>query len=778
MARVLALIATMLWLAVPAAAQIRTQLVATGFSEPVEVVQDPTQSNVLFVVQQGGRIRPVVDGVIAADFLNLTGIVLNSGEQGLLGLAFAPDYATSRRFFVNFVNTNGDTVIARFLRSATNPLEADPSSRFDLVWPDGNAFITQPFANHNGGHLEFGPDGFLYIGMGDGGSGGDPFNHAQNPQSLLGKFLRIDVAVAANHPAGYVVPAGNPFVGVTGILPEIWSFGLRNPWRWSFDPPSRGGTGALVIGDVGQNAWEEIDYEPPATGGRNYGWRNREGAHDFNGSVAPFSLPLIEPIHEYSHAVGSSVTGGQVYRGMELGLQFAGRYFFADFISSRVFSVELTINPTTGEATAGTLLEHTSQLGTAAQNVSSFGVDAQGELLIVSYTGSVHRIIPSGIRNGTFTAGLQGWLTWATPAPAFFVGGVSGGVAQFFRQAAPAGTANQAVLFQPTGLSTPALTPIAARADFGNSSTVRKRLSIVLHDLDFSDLAVCTFWLAPGTPLRTYEMYARTTRPWSNLTMSFYAATEGSDGGFYQIDNVVLELNTTASSPRTECVDPTSPSAIPAADGPNLIANGSFDTDTAAWFQYGQIEAAISAGVLQASRPPGDPAGVIVQATGTSLPAGAVVTATFDLGNASSDRRRVTVLLHDLDFSDLAACTFWLPPGQPLETYTMRAFATRPWARTTISFYPVTIDLASWMRLDNVTLRQTPSLAIAGTECLEPGSFGPIAGASAMLAPPCASTDHLPSSSCSWLPRRRSSGHSRRQSHRLRRRTSTRSPRC
>jgi hypothetical protein len=398
--------------------------------------------------------------------------------------------------------------------------------------------------------------------------------------------------------------------------------------------------------------------------------------------------------------------------------------------------------------------------------------------LIVSYAGSVYRLLRGALANGNFTAGLQGWLTWATPNPGFFIGGVTAGVAEFYRQPAPAGTANQAVLFQPLGVAVPALTPLSARADLGNSSSVRKRLSIVLHDLDFSDLAVCTFWLAPGSPLRTYEVHARTTRPWANVTMSFYAATEGNDGGFYRIDNVSLDINSSASTTRTECVDPTAPDAMPIMDSPDLVINGRFDTDVESWFQYGQIDAVITDGVLQAARPPGEPAGAILQATATSLPAGAVVTATFELGNNSPSRKRVTVLLHDLDFSDLAACTFWLPAGQALKSYTMRAFSTRPWTRTTISVYPVTVDLSPWLLLDNVTLRHTPSQSIAGTECLEPGSSGLVTGGSAMLAPPCASSDFSPSASCSWLPRRRSSGPSRLRGRRSRRQTSTRSPRC
>jgi glucose/arabinose dehydrogenase len=376
-----------------AAAQLRAEPVASGFTQPVAFVQDPSDPTVQVVVQQDGRIRVLKDGLLqAADYLDLHAVVLNSGEQGLLGFAFAPNYASSGRVFVNFINLSGHTVVARFVRSAANPLRADPATRFDFLWPGGQRFIAQPFANHNGGNLAFGPDGFLYIGMGDGGAGDDPFHHAQNPQSLLGKMLRIDVSVPDADVEGYNVPATNPFAGAAGVLPEIWSFGLRNPWRWSFDNPARGGTGALVIGDVGQGAWEEVDYEPPGRGGRNYGWRNREGAHNHVTSLPAFFQPLTDPVHEYNHSQGSSITGGFVYRGSALGLSFRGRYFFADFVASRVWSIRLTVNASTGEATAGDLIEHTSELGTAARNVASFGEDTSGELYIVSYAGAVSRL--------------------------------------------------------------------------------------------------------------------------------------------------------------------------------------------------------------------------------------------------------------------------------------------------------------------------------------------------------------------------------------------------
>jgi glucose/arabinose dehydrogenase len=309
--------AAALWLVISSRAggqsPLRLRVHATGFTSPTAFVQDPLDSAVQFVLEQAGRIRVVRSGtVLAADFLDLRPAISSGGERGLLGLAFPPDAATSRRFFVNFTNPAGHTVVARFRRSA-DPAIADAASRFDLRWgPSQRPFIDQPFANHNGGHLAFGPDGYLYVGLGDGGSGDDPAHRAQNPATYLGKMLRIDVDVPDGDGAGYRVPPDNPFLraGPAGTLPEIWSFGLRNPWRYSFDDPARGGTGALVIADVGQDRWEEVDYEPPNRGGRNYGWRNREGAHDNVTSLPPAFLPLTEPIHEYSHTAGQSITGG------------------------------------------------------------------------------------------------------------------------------------------------------------------------------------------------------------------------------------------------------------------------------------------------------------------------------------------------------------------------------------------------------------------------------------------------------------------------------------
>ena len=373
-------------------AQLLSQTFVSGLDDPVAFVQDPTDRAVQFIVQQGGRIRVAREGALqSTDFLNLTSSVTSGGERGLLGLAFAPDYASSGRFFVNFTNTSGHTVIARFRRSA-NPLVADAGSRFDLRLGGFQRFISQPFSNHNGGHLAFGPDGYLYIGLGDGGSANDPDHRAQNPNELLGKMLRIDINVPDNDAAGYRIPPDNPFVG-RGAREEIWAFGLRNPWRYSFDDVARGGTGGLIIGDVGQNRWEEIDYEPRGQGGRNYGWRNREGAHD-NVVSRPLAFqPAVEPILEYGRNEGGSITGGYVYRGVRLGPTYRGRYFFGDFVSGRVWSVAISLSAN-GDAAASDRREHTAELGgrTILGSVSSFGVDGDGELYVVNYAGAIVRI--------------------------------------------------------------------------------------------------------------------------------------------------------------------------------------------------------------------------------------------------------------------------------------------------------------------------------------------------------------------------------------------------
>jgi glucose/arabinose dehydrogenase len=372
-----------------ARAQLKTEVRVSGLSRPVAFIQDPSAPTRQYVVEQDGWIKVVENGTLQpTPFLDLTAEVSTGGERGLLGLAFAPDYGTSGRFWVNFTNRNGHTVIARFRRSTIEALRADPASRFDLMWPDGRRFIFQPFSNHNGGTLLFGTDGYLYIGMGDGGSGNDPDHLAQRPESLLGKMLRIDVNVSDADREGYDVPADNPFLDGQPVsaMGEIWAFGLRNPWKFSIDSRALGGTGALLIADVGQSGWEEINYEPEGRGGRNYGWRNREGAHEHRTSRPPAFQPLTDPIAEYPRSEGHAVTGGFVYRGRTLSREFVGRYFFADFSFGRVWSVALATRGD-GESSAFDMREHTAELGGQATvgMISSFGVDAAGELYIVSW---------------------------------------------------------------------------------------------------------------------------------------------------------------------------------------------------------------------------------------------------------------------------------------------------------------------------------------------------------------------------------------------------------
>ena len=420
---------------VPAAvdAQIRTQQVVSGLSQPLAFIPDPALPNVFYIVQQGGLVRALVNGALQAEpFVDLRGAVSAGGERGLLGMAFAPDSGSGRVFF-NFTNTNGDTVIARFQRLAGTP-RVEPGSRFDLRWPTGERVIRQPYANHNGGYLAFGPDGYLYVGLGDGGSGNDPQNHAQNPGSLLGKMLRLDINVPNGDPTGYRVPGDNPFLDGSPVaaLGEIWDFGFRNPWRYSFDDFGPGATGALIIGDVGQSAREEINYEPRGAGARNYGWRLREGRIATPGvpsTPGPAFGPLTDPIFDYQRTEGQAVTGGFVYRGAALGAAYQGRYFFADFEFSRVWSLGLAINPVTGDASVANILEHTAELGGSLGGIASFGRDLQGELYLLTFSGRVLKIVPavsgtapnppqnlqSAVSGSTVTVG---WTPPATgPAP-------------------------------------------------------------------------------------------------------------------------------------------------------------------------------------------------------------------------------------------------------------------------------------------------------------------------------------------------------------------------
>jgi glucose/arabinose dehydrogenase len=307
------------------------------FADPIGVTNAGDGSNRLFVVERAGTIRVVKNGqLLVTPFLNISSLIncTDCGERGLLGLAFHPDYENNGDFFVFYTRTGGDLVVARYEVSA-NPDVANAGSAAILL------VVDHPRTNHNGGQLAFGPDGYLYIGTGDGGGGGDPDENGQNINTLLGKILRIDVDGADAYPSdpdrNYAIPANNPFAGATPGADEVWAYGLRNPWRFSFDRQ----TGDLYIGDVGQVTWEEIDFQPAASGGgENYGWDCREGAHNYtdgNGDLnAGCPVASVDPILEYSHSLGCSVTGGFVYRGGVPSF-LSGEYLYGDFCTGRIW---------------------------------------------------------------------------------------------------------------------------------------------------------------------------------------------------------------------------------------------------------------------------------------------------------------------------------------------------------------------------------------------------------------------------------------------------------
>jgi glucose/arabinose dehydrogenase len=402
-ARILGLAAAALVAAAPpvfAQTPLTTELVVNGLQLPVVVTHAPLDFTRLFVVEQPGRVR-IVDltqtppALLPAPLLDIDPIVAPSGgEQGLLGLAFHPRYAENGFFFVKYSNNAGDNVIARFHVPPETPDTADPASQAVLLT------IDQPQSNHNGGWIAFGPrDGYLYVATGDGGGSGDtgtghslPFGNAQDlTDNLLGKLLRLDVD--ATDQGNYGIPPSNPFVGISGD-DEIWAWGLRNPWRNAFDPA----TGDLYIADVGQGAWEEVNFQPAASpGGENWGWRCREGAHPFDAGCSA-TPGLIDPVHEYDHSVGRSITGGEVYRGCAIP-DLRGAYFFADYITSRIWSFEIS------GGTVTNLIERTAELDPAGAlaiaNPSSFGTDAYREIYIADRPGGeIFRIVATGGSSG------------------------------------------------------------------------------------------------------------------------------------------------------------------------------------------------------------------------------------------------------------------------------------------------------------------------------------------------------------------------------------------
>jgi cysteine-rich repeat protein len=378
-----------------AGTRVATERVASGLENPLHITAPALDPNRVFVVEQRGRVRIIENGVLLPGaFLSIEGRVSCCDERGLLSIAFHPDFEVNGRLFANYTDNDGTTVIARY-HVTEDPNRIDPETETRLLT------IGQPFANHNGGQIAFGPDGYLYVGMGDGGSGRDPDGNAQNDATLLGKMLRLDVDVET--PPYHAAPASNPGANAGGVLALIWSKGLRNPWRFSFDR----GTGDLYIGDVGQNAWEEISVQPAASaGGENYGWDIFEGDHCVEppppASTCPPLAPFTMPVHEYPNfdnpmvaGQGCSVTGGFVYRGCTMA-DLRGTYFYADFCAAFVRTFMGVEN--------GRALDHADRTadvdppGNASIDlVSSFGEDARGELYVADYgDGEIFKIVPGG----------------------------------------------------------------------------------------------------------------------------------------------------------------------------------------------------------------------------------------------------------------------------------------------------------------------------------------------------------------------------------------------
>lgn len=339
---------------------------------PLFLTSPPGDTARLFVVEKGGRIK-VVDkstSSLIGIFLDISSLVSTGSEQGLLGMAFDPQYATNGRFYVSYTDKTGigNSVVARYLVSPNPNVAMSTADRIILT-------VTQPATNHNGGMIAFGPDNFLYLGFGDGGGAGDPDNRAQNRGDLLGKLLRIDVSQSTSPQPAYLIPPDNPYVGQSGVRTEIWSFGLRNPWRYSFDRQ----TGDLYIADVGQGNWEEVDVATSAGGtgkGANFGWKVMEGGHCYPPGSSCNTAGLTFPLIEYDHSVGCSIAGGYVYRGTALpALQ--GTYFYADYCQGFVRSFRLV------NGVPSQLTDWTSAFAPGG-NITSFGEDGVGDLYVMT----------------------------------------------------------------------------------------------------------------------------------------------------------------------------------------------------------------------------------------------------------------------------------------------------------------------------------------------------------------------------------------------------------
>ncbi len=344
----------------------------SGLRNPVDFAHARDGSGRVYVVEQIGLVQEFTDGSQGdTPFMDIRDRVNCCGERGLLGIAFPTDFSSSRTLYVNYTTTDPGSLHTRVSRFQLRPdlHQVDPDSEEIIMQ------FHQPWRNHNGGQIAFGPHGYLWIGTGDGGSAADPQDNGQKGQTLLGKLLRIDISAAASAP--YSIPDDNPFVGNDAFLDEIWAYGLRNPWRFSFDRE----TGDLYIADVGQNAWEEVNFQPAdSRGGENYGWRIMEGLHCFNPSSGCSTAGLTMPVAEYDRVAGLSITGGYVYRGQDHP-SLQGIYFFADYVTGNIWGLR-RVNG----------LWESELLLDSSYSISSFGEDEAGNLYLVDYSGAIYQI--------------------------------------------------------------------------------------------------------------------------------------------------------------------------------------------------------------------------------------------------------------------------------------------------------------------------------------------------------------------------------------------------
>lgn len=357
----------------PAAVSITLEPYATVPGSPLAITAPQDGSGRLFVATKDGQVRIVRDGVLDPEpMLDIAGLVSGGYEQGLLGIAVHPAFPDDPRIVVDYTNLDGDTVVASYRLDPADPDRLDPASAVMILTVD------QPFANHNGGAVAFGPDGYLYVALGDGGGAGDPLDAGERLDTLLGKILRIDIDTRGAGDATYAIPADNPFGGVDGARPEIWLTGLRNPWRIAFDRA----TGDLWMGDVGQDLWEEVDVARAGVGGLDFGWDRMEGAHCFEPATGCRTAGLTFPVAEYGRDLGCTIIGGAVYRGVGQPL-LAGGYVFGDYCSGRLWAI-----PATADGPVDPV-----QVGTAAGGLAGFGEDEAGELYAANLDGTISRIV-------------------------------------------------------------------------------------------------------------------------------------------------------------------------------------------------------------------------------------------------------------------------------------------------------------------------------------------------------------------------------------------------